>query len=130
MASYRFLVQQISGYFEGCEFLHIRRDDNEVADMLSKLGSSHKSIPPEISLEHLRKPSIKPDPNSLSIFIREDAASGAIPVHVDKGKGKAVLEHPRIALLDPGSAQTHPGTAPTHPGITPSDPGTSQSLMI
>ena len=23
MASYRFLVQQLSGYFEGCEFLHV-----------------------------------------------------------------------------------------------------------
>ena len=24
MASYRFLVQQISGFFEGCEFKHVR----------------------------------------------------------------------------------------------------------
>ena len=55
MALCRFLVQQISGYFEGYEFLHVRRDDNEVADMLSKLGSHRKSIPPEISLEHLRR---------------------------------------------------------------------------
>ena len=60
MASYRFLVQQISEYFEGCEFIRIWRDDNEVADILSKLGSYRKPIPSEISLEHLRKPSIKP----------------------------------------------------------------------
>ena len=32
MASYRFLVQQISGYFEGCEFLHVPSNDNEQAD--------------------------------------------------------------------------------------------------
>ena len=38
MASYRFLVQQISGYFEGCEFHHVPRANNEAADALSKLG--------------------------------------------------------------------------------------------
>ena len=32
MVSYRFLVQQLSGYFEGCEFLHVPRNDNEQAD--------------------------------------------------------------------------------------------------
>src|SRR3954467_3565872 len=54
MASYRFHVQQISGYFEGCKFLHLRREENQAADMLSKLGSSRKPIPPGVSLEHLR----------------------------------------------------------------------------
>ena len=39
MAAYRFHVQKISGYFDGCEFTHIRRTDNESADMLSKIGS-------------------------------------------------------------------------------------------
>jgi hypothetical protein len=60
MGSYRFLVQQLSGYFEGCEFRHVPRAQNEAADTLSKLGSSRDSIPPGISLEHLRKPPIKP----------------------------------------------------------------------
>ena len=35
MASYRFLVQQLSGYFEGCEFLHVPRNDNVQADALA-----------------------------------------------------------------------------------------------
>ena len=35
MASYRFLVQQLSGYFEGCEFLHVPRNDNDQADALA-----------------------------------------------------------------------------------------------
>ena len=39
MASYRFLVQQLSGYFEGCEFLHVPRNDNEQADALAWIGS-------------------------------------------------------------------------------------------
>ena len=35
MASYRFLVQQLSGYFKGCEFLHVPRNDNDQADALA-----------------------------------------------------------------------------------------------
>uniref|UniRef100_A0A8R7V357 RNase H type-1 domain-containing protein n=1 Tax=Triticum urartu TaxID=4572 RepID=A0A8R7V357_TRIUA len=35
MASYRFLVQQLSGYFEGCEFLHVPTNDNEQVDALA-----------------------------------------------------------------------------------------------
>jgi ribonuclease HI len=69
MGSYRFLVQQLSGYFEGCEFWHVPRAQNEAADTLSKLGSSRESIPPGISLEHLRNTSIKPSPESSSIYV-------------------------------------------------------------
>src|SRR3954463_15715320 len=71
MVSYRFLVQQLSGYFEGCEFLHVPRANNEAADALSKLGSTRQAIPPGVSLEHIKKPSITPSPESESIFISE-----------------------------------------------------------
>ena len=47
MAAYRFHVQKISGYFDGCEFRHIRRTENESADMLSKIGSYRQDIPPD-----------------------------------------------------------------------------------
>ncbi|KAK1646783.1 hypothetical protein QYE76_064588 [Lolium multiflorum] len=47
MASYRFHVQKIAGFFEGCEFHHVPRAENEAADTLSKLGSSRQEIPPE-----------------------------------------------------------------------------------
>src|SRR3954466_7277694 len=71
MATYRFLVQKLSGYFEGCKFHHVPRANNEAADALSKLGSTRQSIPPGVSLKHVRKPSIKPSPESESIFISE-----------------------------------------------------------
>ena len=71
MASYHFLVQQISGYFEGREFHHVPRANNEAADALSKLGSTRQAIPPGVSLEHIRKPSITPSPESESILISE-----------------------------------------------------------
>src|SRR3954464_6483645 len=35
MASYRFLVQQLPGFFEGCEFHNVPRAKNEAADALS-----------------------------------------------------------------------------------------------
>ncbi|KAK1604664.1 hypothetical protein QYE76_028337 [Lolium multiflorum] len=34
MASYRFHVQQLSGFFDGCEFHHVPRANNEAADAL------------------------------------------------------------------------------------------------
>ena len=66
MASYKFLVQQLSGFFEGCEFHHVPRAENEAADALSKLGSTRKEIPTGVSLENIHKPSIKPSPESES----------------------------------------------------------------
>ncbi|XP_071679630.1 uncharacterized protein [Lolium perenne] len=38
MAAYRFHVQKIAGLFEGCEFHHVPRAENEAADTLSKLA--------------------------------------------------------------------------------------------
>jgi ribonuclease HI len=40
MASYCFYVQQLCGFFEGCEFHHIPRANNSEADRLSKIGST------------------------------------------------------------------------------------------
>jgi ribonuclease HI len=82
MACYRFLVQQISGYFEGCEFWHVPRAQNDATDTLSKLGSSRESIPSGISLEHLRKPSIKHSLESTSIFV-PPGPEEAVPMEID-----------------------------------------------
>jgi transcription antitermination factor NusG len=157
MGSYRFLVQQLSGYFEGCEFRHVPRAQNEAADTLSKLGSSRDSIPPGISLEHLRKPSIKPSPESSSIYV-PPSPEDAVPMEIDvgartdnpatdssvpgtrptyavsavfrsraKGKGKMYQE---VVPVYPGTAPAYPGTAPAYPGTDPSVPGTLQPMEI
>jgi hypothetical protein len=60
MASYRFYVQQLSRFFEGCEFHHVPRANNDEADRLSKIGSTKQDIPAGVSLEIICKPSIKP----------------------------------------------------------------------
>ncbi|KAK1682260.1 hypothetical protein QYE76_043108 [Lolium multiflorum] len=98
MASYRFHVQKIAGFFEGCEFHHVPRAENEAADALSKLGSSRQEIPPGIALAHLRIPSIKPSPESESIFVPE---SHVVPMEIDEG--------------NPGTVPVNSGTATPMP---------------
>jgi hypothetical protein len=101
MASYRFHVQQISGFFVGCEFHHIPREDNEAADTLFKLGSSRQAIPIDIALQHLRKPSIKPSVESESIFIpEEDVVQTDIDANNQRNSG--------IAPSDLGTSQSKP----------------------
>src|SRR3954471_8516432 len=84
MALYRFHLQKISGYFDGCEFHHIPRVENDAVDTLSKLGSTRQSIPLGIALEHLRKPSITPSPESESIRISAELIEGSVPMEIDK----------------------------------------------
>ncbi|KAK1603638.1 hypothetical protein QYE76_027311 [Lolium multiflorum] len=101
MASYQFQVQKISGFFEGCEFHHVPRAENEAADALSKLGSSRQEIPPGIALAHLREPSIKPSPESESIFIPE---SHVVPMDIDE-------VNPRTAPANSGTVVSIPKEA-------------------
>jgi ribonuclease HI len=74
MASYRFYVQQLSEFFEGCEFHQVLRANNDEADRLSKIGSTKQDIPAGVSLEIICKPSIKPSPESPSIYVPKDPA--------------------------------------------------------
>jgi hypothetical protein len=150
MGSYYFLVQQLSDYFEGCEFWHVPRAQNEAADTLSKLGSSRESIPPGISLEHLRKPSIKPSAESSSIYV-PPVPEDAVPMELDAGVSS---ENPGTDLSVPGTGlayvvstifqsrskgkgkmyqevvPAYSGTAPACPGTEPSVPRTSQPMEI
>jgi ribonuclease HI len=150
MGSYRFLVQQMSGYFEGCEFRHVPQAQNEAADTLSKLGSSRESIPPDILLEHLRKPSIKPSSESSSIYV-PPSPEEAVPMEIDVG---ASSDNPGTTLSVPGMGLTYAvtavfqsrskgkgkmyqevvpvylGTALAYPKTNLSVPGTSQPMEI
>ena len=61
MAEYRRIVDDFGRCFAGLEVRHIKRDDNEAADALARLGSQQSPVPPDVSLKHLHKPSIKHD---------------------------------------------------------------------
>lgn len=103
MALYRFNVQKISGHFEGCEFHHIPRAKNEAANTLSKLGSTRQAIPAGVALEHLRKPSIKPSPESESIFIPGSSNSDGTPMDIDSGNSS---NNPGTECLNSAEAMT------------------------
>jgi hypothetical protein len=117
---------------------------------LSKLGSSRDSIPPGISLEHLRKPSIKPSPESSSIYV-PPSPEDALPIEIDAGASSDNPgTDPSVPRTGPSYAVSavfwsrnkgkgkmyqevmpaYPGTAPAYPGTNPSVPGTSQRMEI
>jgi hypothetical protein len=55
------------------------RANNDEADRLSKIGSTRQDIPAGVSLEIIRKPSIKPSPESTSIYVPGDPAPAQVP---------------------------------------------------
>jgi ribonuclease HI len=136
MASYRFYVQQLCGFFEGCKFHHVPRANNDEADRLSKIGSTKQEIPAGVSLEVIRKPSIKPSPESGSIFVLEDFApvqtplpdSGATALELKEAAGQ-----PRAAgsTKDLGAAISKPAPAAGQPDEagTSMDPGAADPLV-
>jgi ribonuclease HI len=79
MASCRFYMQQLCEFFEGCEFHDVPRANNDEVDRLSKIGSTMQDIPAGVSLEIIRKPSIKPSLESTSIFVLGDLAPAQAP---------------------------------------------------
>jgi ribonuclease HI len=91
MTSYRFYIQQLYGFFKGCEFHHVPRANNNEADRLSNIGSTKQEIPAGVSLEVICKPSIKPSPESSSIFVPEDPALVQAPL-LDSGAAASELK--------------------------------------
>ncbi|XP_073363246.1 uncharacterized protein [Aegilops tauschii subsp. strangulata] len=115
MGSYRFLVQQINGHFDGCEFLHVPRADNEAADALAWISSTWQAIPAGVSLECLRKPPIKPSLESESISVPAD------PGAVGSGLGTSAVGS-GTSVGGPGIAVIGPGTSTTQQVVAGSDP--------
>jgi ribonuclease HI len=58
MAAYQQEVRRLEEKFDGFEFHHILRRDNESADALAQLGSHRESPPPGMFRQDLFKPSI------------------------------------------------------------------------
>ena len=58
MAAYRNVVLKISARFEGLEFHHVVRENNQAADILARISAKHDPVPPNIFLERLFKPSV------------------------------------------------------------------------
>ena len=59
MAAYRNAVLKMSAQFEGLEFHHIARENNQAADVLARIRAKRDAVPPpNIFLERLFKPSV------------------------------------------------------------------------
>ena len=59
MAAYRREVDIVAGHFKGYQVDHIDWRKNEAPDALSRLGSQHKPVPPNVFLDVLHNPSVK-----------------------------------------------------------------------
>src|SRR5215216_1371809 len=68
MVAYRRAVDNIAGHFKGYQVDHLDRRKNEAANALSRLGSQHKPVPPNVFLDMLHNPSVKlPSEEDLAI---------------------------------------------------------------
>ena len=59
MDAYCVKIRKLEGKFYGIEYHHVVRDQNQLADHLSKMGSSHATILPRVFVQELFTPSIK-----------------------------------------------------------------------
>ena len=61
MDAYCAEIRKLEGKFYGIEYHHVVRDQNQLADHLSKVGSSRAAIPPGVFVQDLLALSIKED---------------------------------------------------------------------
>jgi hypothetical protein len=54
-------IRKWESNFYGIEYIHVVRDRNQVADALSKIGSSRAQIPQGVFVQDIRTPSIGTD---------------------------------------------------------------------
>jgi ribonuclease HI len=136
MASYCFYVQQLCGFFEGCELHHIPRANNDEADQLSKIGSTRQAIPTGVFLEIIRKPSIRPSPESGSIYVPGDTAPAKAPLPnpgAAASEQEGVAGQPDVAGSTKDSGAAISKLAPTAGQLgeagSLSDPGAADPLV-
>ena len=59
MDAYYAKIRKLEGKLYGTEYHHMVQDQNQLADHLSKIGSSHAVIPPAVFVQDLFTSSIK-----------------------------------------------------------------------
>jgi ribonuclease HI len=131
MASYRFYVQQLCGFFEGCEFHHVPRANNDEADRLSKIDSTKQEILVVVLLEIIRRPSIKPLLESGSIYMLEDPVPVQTPWPASELEGAAGQPSAAGLAKDSGAAISKLAPAAGQPdeADTSTDPRAADPLV-
>ena len=59
MDAYCAEIRKLEGNFYSIEYHHVVRDQNQLVDHISKIGSSRAAIPPGVFVQDLFTPSIK-----------------------------------------------------------------------
>ena len=59
MDAYRVEIRKLKGKFYGIKYHHVVRDQNQLADHLSKIGSCRAVVLPRVFIQDLFTPSIK-----------------------------------------------------------------------
>ena len=86
MVAYRNSVLKMSARFEGLEFHHVARENNQASDILTPISAKRDPIPPNIFLERLFKPSMvwegdtgnnSPDPAKMPDTEHSDIIGGS-----------------------------------------------------
>ena len=76
----------MSARFEGLEFHHVARENNQAVDILARIGTKRDPVPPNIFLERLFKPSVvwegepgntRPDPHTTPDPEQSDVIGGS-----------------------------------------------------
>jgi hypothetical protein len=78
MAEYLAEVRRMEKFFDGFEVRYIPHLDNHDANHLAWIASSREPIPPDVIIERLFKPSVKPEESTsqaeLELMIIDEAA--------------------------------------------------------
>jgi ribonuclease HI len=67
MDAYCAEIRKLEGKFYGIEYHHVVRNQNQIADQLSKIGSSRTAAPPGVFVKDLLTPSIKEDKEVVEV---------------------------------------------------------------
>src|SRR5664279_5678596 len=81
MAAYRRAISEVGGHFIGFHVDHIDRRLNKAANALSHLGSQRKPVPPNVFLDELHNPPVKP-PTEEDIAYPDPESALVAAIHV------------------------------------------------
>ena len=114
MVAYRNAVLKMSARFEGLEFHHVVRENNQAADILARIGAKRDPVPPNIFLDKLFKPSVvwEGDTGNNSL----DTATTPDTEHSDTIGGSAIEITPSAHVIMAVIAPWTEPFWPTKPG--------------
>ena len=103
MAAYHNAVLKMSARFEGLEFHHVVRENNQAADTLARIGTRCDPVPPNIFLERLFKPSVAWEGESGTISPAPNTTPDSEPSDIIGGSATEItsLDHEIMAVIAP-----------------------------